>query len=633
MDPMDWLENEELLRFFHRHKTEMSCLEKPHTFLSQLRDHDLIAEDKYKKVSHMKSKDNMRKGLYEILDWLERKQSERIKTFWSCIFKETIMNQYPTLRLLHKSLLDGSFHFEMPENVEKEEADEGKRKELSEDEEEGEKKQKTSVKKKRKLRSRSVCDNDGEEEEEQAGPSSQFTPRKKSKKLHFSSPLKKGEKNDIWSWPIYKLQLPVTCGDLDGTLNRHRLAKGEKCIVVDKKWLTPNEFERIAGKQSHRNWKLSIKCMGTPLQKLIQDGHLKTGKYKGGCKKAKQPLFPSDHLTVSEREEDEEEDCDLDMEEQFPSSSRESFTDETDEVGELEEQTEQQPEASNDSGRKVFKVTCGALAGTLHKKRFASGTCGKSIRTETTWMTPVEFVTEALGQTSGCWRKDIKWEGEPINVLLEAKMLEFHSLLCICKLCKPDCKDLENQKNDDECSICKSGGEEEEELVVCDHCPRSFHQKCHLPHVEDALLGDNSLWMCTFCVFGTTKGWLYMDELEREAAMSRQISHCMLQCQYLLLYLCDADEEQIFTTNPCLCLLDYSAKIRTPMWLGNVADKLQKQLYQTVGEFVSDVQLIFTNCASYNRDEAEFLAMGNRLKNLFDAEFNNVFNIKEQTVE
>ncbi|XP_028455894.1 nuclear body protein SP140-like protein isoform X1 [Perca flavescens] len=638
MDPMDWLDNEELLRFFHCHKTEMSCLERPHTFLDQLRDHDLIAEDKYKKVRRMKSKDNMRKGLYEILDLLEKKQSQRIKTFWSCIFKETIMNQYPTLRLLHKSLMDGSFHFEVPESVEKEEADEGKRKELSEDEEEGEKKQKSSVKKKRKLRSSSERDNDDDEEEEQAGPSSQFTPRKKSKKLCFSSPLKKGEKNDIWTWPIYKLQLPVTCGDRDGALNRHRLAEGEKCIMVDKKWLTPNEFERYAGKQSHKNWKLSIKCMGTPLAKLIQEGHLKAGKYKGGCKKAKQPLFPSDHLTGSEREEDEEEDCDLDMEEQDSSSSRGSFTDVTDGVGELEEQTEQQPEASNDSGRKVFKVTCGALAGTLHKKRFASGTCGKSIRTETSWMTPVEFVNKALCQTSGCWRKDIKWEGEPIGVLLEAKILESHSLLCICKLCRPDCKDLlsrlslqENQKNDDECSICKTG--DEEELVVCDHCPRSFHQKCHLPHIEDTMLGDDSLWMCTFCVFGTTKGWLYMDELEREAAMSRQISRCMLQCQYLLLYLGDADEEQLFATNPCLYLLDYSRRITTPMWLGKVADKLQKQLYQTVGEFVSDIQLIFTNCATYNRDKAEFLAMGSRLKNLFDKEFNNVFNIKEETVE
>ncbi|XP_032392994.1 nuclear body protein SP140-like protein isoform X5 [Etheostoma spectabile] len=492
----------------------MSCMEKPHTFLSQLKDHDLISEDKYNKVSSMKNKENMKKGLYEILDCLERKQSQRIKTFWTCVFKETIMNQYPTLRLLRNSLLD------VPESVEK--ADEGKRKELSEDEEEeeeeGEKKQENSVKKKRKLRSSSLCDND---EEEQPGPSSQFTPRKKSKELCFLS---------------------------------------------------------------------------------------------------------------ESAEEEEEEDCDRDMEQQVSSSSRESFTDVTDEVGELEEQTEQQPGASSDSGRKVFKVTCGALAGTLHIKRFASGTCGKSIRTETSWMTPVEFWKKASSscQLNGSWRKDIKWEGKPINALLEAKILTLHSLLCICKLCKPDSKDLENQKNN-ECCICKT--EEEEELVVCDYCPRSFHQKCHLPHLKDAMLRDHSPWMCTFCVFGNSKTWLYVDELEREAAMSRRISHCVMQCQYLLLYLHEVDEEQIFATNPCLYLTDYSAKIKTPMWLGNVADKLQKRLYQTVGEFVSDIRLIFTNCASYNRDKAEFLAMGNTLKNLFNREFNNVFNIKEGTVE
>lgn len=45
----------------------------------------------------------------------------------------------------------------------------------------------------------------------------------------------------------------------------------------------------------------------------------------------------------------------------------------TDEEGEAEAQTEEQPEASHDSSKKVFKVTCGAVAGTLHKKRFASG--------------------------------------------------------------------------------------------------------------------------------------------------------------------------------------------------------------------------------------------------------------------
>lgn len=39
---------------------------------------------------------------------------------------------------------------------------------------------------------------------------------------------------------------------------------------------------------------------------------------------------------------------------------------------EAEEQTVQQPEAGL-SNTKVFKVTCGGLAATLHKKRFASG--------------------------------------------------------------------------------------------------------------------------------------------------------------------------------------------------------------------------------------------------------------------
>lgn len=44
----------------------------------------------------------------------------------------------------------------------------------------------------------------------------------------------------------------------------------------------------------------------------------------------------------------------------------------TDEEEELEEQDEQQPQISHASSKK-FKVSCGALEGTLHQKRFASG--------------------------------------------------------------------------------------------------------------------------------------------------------------------------------------------------------------------------------------------------------------------
>lgn len=51
MDPLHFLEDEELLSFFHCQKTAMSCMENPHIFLSQLRDRNLIPEDRYE-VGH-----------------------------------------------------------------------------------------------------------------------------------------------------------------------------------------------------------------------------------------------------------------------------------------------------------------------------------------------------------------------------------------------------------------------------------------------------------------------------------------------------------------------------------------------------------------------------------------------------
>ncbi|XP_068613628.1 nuclear body protein SP140-like [Brachionichthys hirsutus] len=624
MDPLDFLEPAQLLIFFRRHKTELSCLKNPRTFINQLRDHNLIPEDRYKKMIRMKSENNMKQALYEVLDWLEREQSGHITRFWTCVFKETIINNYPTLRLLRNSLLDGSFQFDsqLPEKVGKGDTEKGKRNGLSGDEEEGET-ETNSVKKKRKLRSSGLL------EEEQASTSAPSTPgqRKKSKKIHFSSPLKKGEKEDIWNWPIYRLQLPVTCGNVEGMLDRDKLAKGEKCVQHDKRWFTPSDFESLAGKQSCRNWKMSIRCRSATLGKLIQEGHLKSirCKIKGRCKKAKKSLFQSVESTTETEGENEDgnEAPRSEQENQSASTGKQSSTEITDEEGEAEKQPEQQPEASHDGG-KTFNVTCGALAGTLHKKRFVSGTCGKSIRTEMSWMTPVEFMEAASCESDASWRKDITCEGKPLSDLTASNVLGIHSLLCTCPKCTPDPQDLEHQKNDDECFICKS---EQEPFVVCDQCPRSFHQNCHLPCIEDAIIGDDRLWMCTFCVYKSNQACFYRDELTREAAMARQISQHMLVCQYLLLLLYSADQQQIFATNPSLHIRDYSTVINTPMWLSNIAEKLQGQSYQTVGEFESDVQLIFSNCATYNRENAEFLTMGRRLKNIFDKELKNVLNI------
>lgn len=103
---------------------------------------------------------------------------------------------------------------------------------------------------------------------------------------------------------------------------------------------------------------------------------------------------------------------------------------------------------------------------------------------------------------------------------------------------------------------------------------------------------DDNQWLCTFCVFKLTEECRYPDEQRTEAVMSRQISQHMLvsifssapvrksvhiktcrsdvllqlispvspgqECQYLLLYLCSADEEQIFATDPREYVSDFS---------------------------------------------------------------------------
>ncbi|XP_062842659.1 sp110 nuclear body protein-like [Trichomycterus rosablanca] len=118
---------------------------------------------------------------------------------------------------------------------------------------------------------------DKETEEEKPGPSSLVTNKQMKpsmNQMQFSS-SKKEENHDMdWSWSLYKTQLHVTCGDKAGMLHQEKLAKGEECILSEGSWYTPFGFEKFAGKGNCKNWKSSIRCQNTTLQKLIESGHL-----------------------------------------------------------------------------------------------------------------------------------------------------------------------------------------------------------------------------------------------------------------------------------------------------------------------------------------------------------------------
>ncbi|TRY99093.1 hypothetical protein DNTS_012368, partial [Danionella cerebrum] len=137
-DPMelDFFTNEQLLRYFRRKKTQISTIEQPRMLLSHLRDHGLLRDDLYKagntlsrhyspqqghqiqlkppraniqKVNAMRSQ--KQKGLYEVLDCLEKERSEHMHFFWRCVFEDYILQMYPLFRVFKHCLQDPGLWF------------------------------------------------------------------------------------------------------------------------------------------------------------------------------------------------------------------------------------------------------------------------------------------------------------------------------------------------------------------------------------------------------------------------------------------------------------------------------------------------------------------------------------------
>ncbi|XP_017337128.1 nuclear body protein SP140-like protein isoform X1 [Ictalurus punctatus] len=297
------------------------------------------------------------------------------------------------------------------------------------------------------------------------------------------------------------------------------------------------------------------------------------------------------------------------------SDAFEEFSEEQDrEQEEEEEEEDSEPVALFEAD--VLPVSCGSVIGVLDKSRFAGLHC-KSIRTDECWCTPEEFVKQGLTLTDGHWKKDILCHGKTLEYLLKMKILDKHPLGCRCQLCYP--KNPQHQDKDDLCFICNAG----ENVVFCTGCPRAFHHQCHLPTLQDTALGSN--WMCTFCVLKTNQSlWI---PKSRNDALNGPISGNIMHCQYLLLHLYKQDTKRVFTTDPSQKEERYSSVISNPMWLNKVKTKLQKNKYKTVKEFVSDINLIFNNCQTFNKDN-KFGKMGAIMKKIFQEEFNTIFKIQ-----
>ena len=74
----------------------------------------------------------------------------------------------------------------------------------------------------------------------------------------------------------------VNCAGNAAKFYLNRFARGSigRCVLFRARWITPNEFQAISGRQSSKDWKRSIRLRGRCLKEYITQGlfqeHLKT---------------------------------------------------------------------------------------------------------------------------------------------------------------------------------------------------------------------------------------------------------------------------------------------------------------------------------------------------------------------
>ena len=89
-----------------------------------------------------------------------------------------------------------------------------------------------------------------------------------------SSSSECNRRSQLWQLDGIGYHILVKCAENEAKLYKHRFARGSigKCVWFREKWITPNEFQAISGRQSSKDWKRSIRLRGRCLKDYISEG-------------------------------------------------------------------------------------------------------------------------------------------------------------------------------------------------------------------------------------------------------------------------------------------------------------------------------------------------------------------------
>ncbi|XP_010339783.1 tripartite motif-containing protein 66 isoform X3 [Saimiri boliviensis] len=181
-------------------------------------------------------------------------------------------------------------------------------------------------------------------------------------------------------------------------------------------------------------------------------------------------------------------------------------------------------------------------------------------------------------------------------------------------------------ENEDFCAVCLNGGE----LLCCDRCPKVFHLSCHVPALLSFPGGE---WVCTLCRSLTQPEMEYDCENARYNQPGMRASpglstYDQKKCEKLVLSLCCNNLSLPFHEPVSPLARHYYQIIKRPMDLSIIRRKLQKKdpaHYTTPEEVVSDVHLMFWNCAKFNYPDSEVAEAGRCLEVFFEGWLKEIY--------
>ncbi|XP_053775157.1 nuclear autoantigen Sp-100 isoform X2 [Desmodus rotundus] len=293
-------------------------------------------------------------------------------------------------------------------------------------------------------------------------------------------------------------------------------------------------------------------------------------------------------------------------------------------------------------------VTCGQAKGILSKEIMKEGISAKCIETKDgKQLTLKEFEIEGNHEKSKNWRLSVRCGGWPLKCLIQKgflpdpprtrKKLLLSNITVYEARTSLSTKTLEIEtipeshsddfidpypENSNECEVCHRRGK----LFCCDTCPRSFHNKCHIHHIDP----DRNPWSCIFCQIKAIQENCPENQpyhQESEVLERQMLSEEKLKCEFLLLKVYSCSESPFFASKP------YYSKPTTQglkkyMWLDKIRKKLIWKWYRQVKDFVQDMRLIFQNHRTFYRNH-KFVRLGLQLEAKFEDNFKNIFAVQK----